>query len=70
VNKKLFADLVESMTQMNEIARGQRAPSREFNVDAAQLGAGPARADGPVEGVAGGDSQGSGPPPQSACGVS
>jgi hypothetical protein len=29
VNKKLFADLVESMTQMKEIARGERSPSRE-----------------------------------------
>jgi putative transcriptional regulator len=34
VNKKLFAELVESMTQMNEIDRGKRAPSREFHVDA------------------------------------
>jgi putative transcriptional regulator len=34
VNKKLFAELVKSMTQMNEIARGARAPSREFHVDA------------------------------------
>jgi putative transcriptional regulator len=34
VNKKLFAELVESMTQMNEIVRGERAPSREFHVDA------------------------------------
>ena len=34
MNKKLFADLVESMTQMNEIARGERAPSREFHVNA------------------------------------
>jgi len=34
VNKKLFAELVESMTQMNEIIRGERAPSREFHVDA------------------------------------
>jgi putative transcriptional regulator len=33
VNKKLFAELVESMTQMNEIVRGERAPSREFHVD-------------------------------------
>jgi len=33
VNKKLFAELVESMTQMNEIVRGERAPSREFQVD-------------------------------------
>jgi hypothetical protein len=30
MNKKLFAKLLESMTQMNEIARGERAPSREF----------------------------------------
>lgn len=34
MNKKLFADLAESMTQMNEIARGERTPSREFHVDA------------------------------------
>jgi putative transcriptional regulator len=34
VDKKLFSSLVESMTQMNEIARGERAPSREFVVDA------------------------------------
>ncbi|MGH8327464.1 MAG: transcriptional regulator, partial [Steroidobacteraceae bacterium] len=34
MNKNLFAELVESMTQMNEIARGERAPSREFHVDA------------------------------------
>ena len=33
VNKKLFSELVESMTQMNEIARGERAPSREFHVE-------------------------------------
>ena len=37
MNKKLFSDLVESMTQMNEIARGQRAPSRQFNVDAPSI---------------------------------
>ena len=34
MDKKLFSTLVESMTQMNEIARGKRAPSREFVVDA------------------------------------
>ena len=34
MNKKLFAELVESMAQMNEIVRGERAPSREFHVDA------------------------------------
>ena len=34
MNKKLFASLVESMTQMNEIVRGERAPSRVFYVDA------------------------------------
>lgn len=33
MNKKLFAELVESMEQMNEIARGERAPSREFHVE-------------------------------------
>ena len=34
MDKELFADLVESMTQMNEIARGERSPNREFHVDA------------------------------------
>ncbi len=33
MEKKLFADLVESVTQMDEIVRGERAPSREFTVD-------------------------------------
>lgn len=33
MNKKLFAELVESMAQMNEIVRGERAPSREFHVE-------------------------------------
>ena len=32
MDKKLFAELVESMTQMNEIIRGERAPSRELHV--------------------------------------
>jgi putative transcriptional regulator len=34
MNKKLFNELAESMTQMREIVRGERAPSREFHVDA------------------------------------
>jgi putative transcriptional regulator len=34
MNKKLFGELVESMNQMSEIARGERAPSREFCVNA------------------------------------
>ena len=34
LNNRLFAELVESVTQMNEIIRGERAPSREFHVDA------------------------------------
>jgi putative transcriptional regulator len=34
MNKKLFAELVESMTQMNEIARGEHSPPREFHIDA------------------------------------
>jgi putative transcriptional regulator len=34
MNKKLFAQLAESMKQMGEISRGERAPSREFHVDA------------------------------------
>jgi putative transcriptional regulator len=33
MDKKLFAQLVESMTQMNEIAHGRRAPSRRFRVE-------------------------------------
>lgn len=37
MNKKLFAELIESMTQMNETARGNRAPSREFHVDALSI---------------------------------
>lgn len=32
MDKALFADLVESMTEMGEIVRGERAPSREVNV--------------------------------------
>ena len=34
MNKKLFAELVESMEQAGEIIRGERAPSREFTVNA------------------------------------
>lgn len=34
MNKRLFSKLVESMEQHNEIARGERVPSREFHVDA------------------------------------
>jgi putative transcriptional regulator len=30
---KLFAELLESVTQMGEIARGERAPAREFVVE-------------------------------------
>lgn len=37
MNKKLFADLVKSMTQMSEIVRGQRAPSREFHVEPLEI---------------------------------
>ena len=37
MNKKLFAELVESKTQMNEIARGERAPSCGFHVDALSI---------------------------------
>jgi hypothetical protein len=32
MNKKLFGELVESMTQMNEIVRGERAPSRVVQI--------------------------------------
>ena len=34
MDKTLFAQLVESMEQMGEVRRGERAPSREFHVDA------------------------------------
>lgn len=32
MDKKLFAELVESVTEAGEIARGERTPSREFHV--------------------------------------
>lgn len=34
MNKRLFERLLESMQQHGEIACGERAPSREFHVDA------------------------------------
>lgn len=34
MKKDLFDKLLESVTQMGEISRGERAPSREFNIDA------------------------------------
>lgn len=34
---KFFDDLLESVVQMDEIVRGERAPSREFRIDAAQV---------------------------------
>lgn len=34
MDNEIFDKLVESMTQMNEITSGERAPSREFVVDA------------------------------------
>jgi len=34
MNKKLFAELVQSMEQAGEIIHGERAPSRKFVVDA------------------------------------
>ena len=37
MNKKLFAQLVESMEQMGEISRGERAPSREHHFDALKV---------------------------------
>lgn len=37
MDKKLFAELVESMTEAGEIARGERAPSREFQVGEADV---------------------------------
>lgn len=37
MEKNLFNRLVESMTQMDEIDRGERPPPREFNVDAVKV---------------------------------
>lgn len=37
MDNKLFAQLAESMEQMGEITRGERAPSREFHVDAVKV---------------------------------
>jgi putative transcriptional regulator len=37
MDKKLFAELVESMKQMGEIARGERAPAREIHIDALRV---------------------------------
>jgi putative transcriptional regulator len=37
MKKKLFDELVESLKQAGEIVRGERAPSREFYVDAAMI---------------------------------
>jgi putative transcriptional regulator len=37
MNKKLFAQLTESLEQMGEISRGERAPSREVVVDAVMV---------------------------------
>ena len=34
MDKKLFSELVDSMKQMSEIARGKRAASRRFDVNA------------------------------------
>ena len=37
MEKNLFDRLVESMTQMDEIERGERQPSREFHIDALRV---------------------------------
>ena len=37
MDTKLFDRLVESMTQMNEIIDGERAPSREYLIDAVHV---------------------------------
>jgi putative transcriptional regulator len=37
VDKKLFARLTRSIKQHSEIARGERAPSREFQVDSSKV---------------------------------
>jgi len=37
MDKQLFAELIESVSQMDEIVRGKRKPSREFHVDPAGI---------------------------------
>jgi putative transcriptional regulator len=37
VDAKRFASLFESVTQMDEIVRGERQPSREFHIDAIEV---------------------------------
>ncbi len=37
MDTKLFDRLVESMTQMNEIIDGERAPSREYVIDSVHV---------------------------------
>lgn len=37
VKKKLFAELLESVTQADEIVRGEREPSREFTVNPVKI---------------------------------
>lgn len=37
MKKVLFDELIESLNQAREIVRGERAPSREFFVDAAMV---------------------------------
>jgi putative transcriptional regulator len=37
MDKKLFAELTESLEQMGEIVRGERSPSREFSMDAVKV---------------------------------
>ena len=34
---KFFDELMEGVQQMDEIVRGERAPSREFHIDAVQV---------------------------------
>lgn len=34
---QMFDELLESVQQMDEIVRGERSPSREFNIDALQV---------------------------------
>ena len=37
MDKRLFSRLVESMTQMDEIVRGESPPSREFYIDTLKI---------------------------------
>ena len=37
LDANMFANLMESVAQMDEIVRGERQPSREFHIDAVSV---------------------------------